>query len=135
MLITRVEQFSAAHRLHSRTLSDEENKALYGACNWINGHGHNYRVEVTVSGPMDQQTGMVVNIAELAHIIRKHALSKLDHKFLDKDIDFFENRPSTTENVAIFIWNCLVDKVTLPAQLDQIKLYETEKNYVIYRGE
>jgi len=135
MLITRVEQFSAAHRLHSRTLSGEENKALYGACNWANGHGHNYRVEVTISGPVDQQTGMVMNIAELAQIIWEHALSKLDHRFLDKDIDFFEGRPSTTENVAIFIWSCLVDKVMLPARLYRIKLYETEKNYVVYRGE
>lgn len=135
MFVTRIEQFSAAHRLHSTRLSDEENAALYGKCNHINGHGHNYRVEVTVVGPVDELTGMVVNLVELRDCIWKWALNDLDHRNLDKDIDFFKDGTvSTTENVAKCIWQRLAERIPPPAQLFEITVHETDKNYARYRG-
>ncbi|XP_043570359.1 6-pyruvoyl tetrahydrobiopterin synthase isoform X2 [Chiloscyllium plagiosum] len=114
-LVTRVESFNAAHRLHSNYLSDEENKRIFGKCNNPNGHGHNYKVEVTVRG-------------------EEAIMKPLDHKNLDKDVPYFANVVSTTENVAIFIWDNL--QKYLPANLlYEVKVYETDKNIVVYRGE
>lgn len=136
MLVTRVESFSAAHRLHSARLSEQENRELYGKCNHPNGHGHNYRVAVTVEGPTDETTGMVINLAELKESIWRHALDRLDHRNLDEDIEYFmRGVPSTTENVARYLWGQLVDCIPAPARLYEIELHETDKNYVRYRGD
>ncbi|KAM9426552.1 6-pyruvoyl tetrahydrobiopterin synthase [Pholidichthys leucotaenia] len=132
--ISRVESFSACHRLHSIALSDEENKELYGKCNNPNGHGHNYKVEVTVRGKIDPKTGMVMNLTELKKCIEEVIMIPLDHKNLDKDVPHFANVVSTTENVAVYIWDNMV-KVLPPGLLHQIKIYETDKNVVMYRGE
>lgn len=134
VILARKEAFSAAHRLFLRDASDEENEAIYGKCAGLNGHGHNYRVEVSVLGEVDKTTGMLLNLVDLKSLIWNHALLFVDHKNLDKDVKFFENKPSTAENVAIFLWECLVDKIPSPARLYEIKLHETDNNYVIYRG-
>lgn len=135
MLVTRTESFSAAHRLHSVCLSEQQNRELYGKCNHPNGHGHNYTVSITVEGPVDETTGMVISLAELKESIWKYALDSLDHRNLDKDVHYFERGiPSTTENVARYIWDQLVSRISAPARLYEVELHETDKNYVRYRG-
>ncbi|XP_070707995.1 6-pyruvoyl tetrahydrobiopterin synthase [Pempheris klunzingeri] len=132
--ITRVQSFSACHRLHSPHLSDEENKQVYGKCNNPNGHGHNYKVEVTVRGKIDRATGMVMNLTDLKRCIEDVIMTPLDHKNLDKDVPYFAGVVSTTENVAVYIWDNMV-KVLPPSLLYEIRIYETDKNIVTYRGE
>ncbi|CAF1010358.1 unnamed protein product [Adineta steineri] len=104
--LTRRETFSTAHRLHSSYLSDEDNMRIFDKCNNPNGHGHNYVLEVTVFGHVDARTGMVMNIADLKYLIQEHVLKFVDHKHLDKDVDYFRETKtvSTTENLAVFIW-------------------------------
>ncbi|XP_062816877.1 6-pyruvoyl tetrahydrobiopterin synthase isoform X2 [Anolis carolinensis] len=113
--ISRCVSFSASHRLHSQSLSDEENRALFGKCNNPNGHGHNYKVEVTVRG-------------------EEAIMEPLDHKNLDKDVPYFMDTVSTTENVAVFIWDNL-QKRCPQGTLYKVKVYETDKNAVVYKGE
>ncbi|XP_032393991.1 6-pyruvoyl tetrahydrobiopterin synthase [Etheostoma spectabile] len=132
--ITRAQSFSACHRLHSIHLSDEENKRVYGKCNNPNGHGHNYKVEVTVRGKIDSLTGMVMNLTDLKRCIEEVIMVPLDHKNLDKDVPYFANVVSTTENVAVYIWDNMV-KVLPSNLLYEIKIHETDNNIVIYRGE
>ncbi|KFM64870.1 6-pyruvoyl tetrahydrobiopterin synthase, partial [Stegodyphus mimosarum] len=132
--LTRIETFSASHRLHSPHLSEEDNRRIYGKCNNPNGHGHNYKVEVTVKGKVDKDTGMVVNIADLKNIIKVSIMDTLDHKNLDKDVPFFKEVVSTTENLSIFIWKQLSSN--LPhGMLYRVKVHETDKNCVTFYGE
>ncbi|XP_055385641.1 6-pyruvoyl tetrahydrobiopterin synthase [Condylostylus longicornis] len=134
-LLTRKEIFSACHRLHSPHLSNEENAEIFGKCNNLNGHGHNYVVEVSVRGPIDMRTGMVMNITELKEAMKIVIFENLDHKNLDKDVPFFKSVPSTTENVAIFIWDNLKKVLKQPELLFQVKIHETNNNIVSYRGQ
>ncbi|XP_008558734.1 6-pyruvoyl tetrahydrobiopterin synthase [Microplitis demolitor] len=133
--LTRRESISSCHRLHSPHLSDEENKNIYGKCNNYWGHGHNYIVEVTVRGPINYKTGMVMNISELKEYMHKVLMEKLDHKNLDKDVPYFKNVVSTTENLSVYIFNELKQLMPDPSLLYEVKIYETDKNIVIYRGE
>jgi 6-pyruvoyltetrahydropterin/6-carboxytetrahydropterin synthase len=133
--LTRRETFSACHRLHSENLSSEANKKIFGKCNNPNGHGHNYVVEVTVKGPVDADTGMVMNLTDVKKIINESVMKPLDHKNLDKDVPYFKNVVSTTENVAIFIFNSIRSELPNHVSLYEIKVWETEKNIVVYRGE
>ncbi|XP_066991455.1 6-pyruvoyl tetrahydrobiopterin synthase isoform X1 [Anabrus simplex] len=133
--LVRREIFSACHRLHSPDLSDEENKATYGKCNNFHGHGHNYIVEVTLRGPVAADTGMVMNINDLKHYMNTAIMDTMDHKNLDKDVPYFKDVVSTTENVAVFIWNNLKALLPNPEILYEVKINETEKNIVLYRGE
>nr|CAG4652293.1 EOG090X0HIM [Triops cancriformis] len=133
--LTRKEIFSACHRLHSPALTDEENKTIFSKCNNPNGHGHNYVVEVTVKGPVDKATGMVMNISDLKRVINEAIMDVMDHKNLDKDVPHFQNVVSTTENVAIFIWDSLRKLLPQPDLLHEVKIFETEKNIIRYRGE
>jgi len=133
--ITRVESFSASHRLHSHSLSEEENERLFGKCNHINGHGHNYKVEVTLRGKVDPINGMVVNIVDLKKFIQLAVMDQLDHKNLDKDVSYFKTHVSTTENLAIYIWQTLLKIMPQPSLLHKVKIHETDKNIVIYKGD
>ncbi|KAG7507120.1 6-pyruvoyl tetrahydrobiopterin synthase [Solea senegalensis] len=132
--ITRVQSFSACHRLHSALLSDEENKEVFGKCNNPHGHGHNYKVEVMVRRKIDRVTGMVMNLTDLKRHIEDVIMTPLDHKNLDKDVPYFATVVSTTENLAVYIWDNMV-KVLPPDALYEIKIHETDKNIVTYRGE
>jgi len=134
VLLARREHFSACHRLHSKELSDTENKELYGKCNNPNGHGHNYVFEVMVKGEVDKKNGMVMNLTDLKKHIKDEVMDVLDHKNLDLDVPYFKDVVSTTENLAIFIWNSLLPKIP-PGLLYEVKIYETENNIMIYRGE
>ena len=136
VFVTRRETFSSAHRLYSSSLSQEQNHNIFGKCNNQHGHGHNYVIEVTVAGHPDKTTGMVVNIADLKIWIKEKVLDVLDHRNIDKEVEYFMNGVvSTTENVAVFCWEQLVGIIPQPARLYQVKIWETEKNIVTYRGE
>jgi 6-pyruvoyltetrahydropterin/6-carboxytetrahydropterin synthase len=132
--VTRREVFSASHRLHNQNLSDEENEELFGKCNNLHGHGHNYILEVIVAGEVDPKTGYVVDLKKLKSIIRENVVRKVDHKHLNYDVDFLKDINPTSENIAIGIWRQLENKIP-SGRLFSIKLYETENNYVEYRGE
>lgn len=133
MYVTRKEHFSAAHRLYNPNWSDEQNDRVFGKCNNKAGHGHNYFLEVTVAGEVDPETGYVVDLKELKTIIHERVLVKVDHKNLNEDVEFLEGQIPTAENIAAGIWMQLVDHI--PAgSLHSVKLYETEKNIVEYRG-
>lgn len=134
MYVTRREHFSSAHRLYNPAWSDERNESVFGKCNNPAGHGHNYYVEVTVAGEVDPDTGYVVDLKELKRVIHAHVIDKLDHKNLNTDVDFLKGMNPTAENIAIGIWNQLVDRMP-HGKLYRIRLYETEKNIVDYRGE
>lgn len=129
--LTRKYHFSSAHRLHSDLLSDEENKNIFGKCNNPNGHGHNYRLEVTVRGEIDPVTGMVVDLAVLDEVVDRIIMKKFDHKNLNLDTEEFKGLNPTSEVVAMVIWNMLVDHIP---NLYKVGLWETEKNYFEYCG-
>ncbi|XP_056285662.1 6-pyruvoyl tetrahydrobiopterin synthase [Pseudoliparis swirei] len=131
--ITRVQSFSACHRLHSLHLSDEENRRVYGKVHTHN-YTHNYKVEVTVRGKINGLTGMIMNLTDLKRCIEDAIMTPLDHKNLDQDVPYFSTAVSTTENVALFIWTQLV-LVLPPDLLHEVRIHETDKNIVVYRGE
>jgi 6-pyruvoyltetrahydropterin/6-carboxytetrahydropterin synthase len=134
LYVTRREVFSASHRLYNEKLTDEENNQIFGKCNSPNGHGHNYILEVVVAGDVDPKTGYVIDLKLLKKIIIEHVIKKVDHTNLNLDVDFLKNKIPTAENIAIGIWNELVDKI--PAgRLYSIKIFETENNYAEYKGE
>jgi 6-pyruvoyltetrahydropterin/6-carboxytetrahydropterin synthase len=134
--ITRRECFSAAHRLHSALLSDDENKRVYGKCNNANGHGHNYVVYVDVRGSVDRRTGMVMNLVDLKQAMRR-VIEQLDHLHIDRDVAYFRDNgvPSTVENIAIFVWHRLVELLDKPSLLAQVRVHETENNVACFQGE
>ncbi len=123
--------FSAAHRLHAPALSPDENVAIYGKCNNPNGHGHNYTLEVTVSGPVDATTGMVVDLLALDRNVRS-LLDQLDHTHLDQEVSAFQSRPSTAENIVVYLWDALAPR--LMGRLVHLRLWETKKNIFEYAG-
>jgi 6-pyruvoyltetrahydropterin/6-carboxytetrahydropterin synthase len=125
--------FSASHRVYNDKLSDAENEKIFGKCSNPNGHGHNYILEVIVKGEVNPETGYVIDLKILKKIIIENVVGRLDHKNLNLDVDFLHGKIPSAENIAIGIWNQLADK--LPAgELHSIKLYETENNYVEFRG-
>ncbi|MAT39154.1 MAG: 6-pyruvoyl tetrahydrobiopterin synthase [Ectothiorhodospiraceae bacterium] len=131
--VTRKEHFSAAHRLYNPEWSDEKNQEVFGKCNNPAGHGHNYYVEVTVVGEPDPETGYVVDLKLLKRVIHDEVLSKVDHKNLNEDVSFLRGKIPTAENIAVGIWEQLIGKIP-SGSLHSVKLYETEKNIVEYRG-
>lgn len=133
--LTRIQSFSASHRLHSSSLTDEENQAIFDKCNWKNGHGHNYKVEVTVCGEVDRVTGMVVNINDVKQWIETAVMQTMDHKNLDLDVPYFRDAVSTAENICVFIWRGIEALLPPSVRLHKVKLHETDKNIATYRGE
>ncbi|XP_073460773.1 6-pyruvoyl tetrahydrobiopterin synthase [Aquarana catesbeiana] len=132
--ISRSASFSASHRLHCNSLSDEENKRIFGKCNNPNGHGHNYKVIVTVRAEVDPVTGMVMNLTDLKKDIQEVIMVPLDHKNLDLDVPYFKNTVSSVENVTIFIWDGLQKRLP-PGLLHEVRVHETDNNTATYRGE
>ncbi|NXX92355.1 PTPS synthase, partial [Centropus bengalensis] len=122
----------------SKALSDEENLKLFGKCNNPNGHGHNYKARLLIVLlfflQIDPVSGMVMNLTDLKEYMQEAIMKPLDHKNLDKDVPYFADVVSTTENVAVFIWENL--KKLLPTgALYKVKVYETDQNVVVYKGE
>lgn len=131
--LTRRYMLSASHRLHSDQMSLEENRMIYGKCNNPFGHGHNYTVEVTVSGPVDPQTGMVCNLVELDDFINSNVLERYDHQNLNMLADFAKAVP-TTENLCIAIYD-IVNRGFHEAHLEKVRIEETMMNSFEYAGE
>jgi 6-pyruvoyltetrahydropterin/6-carboxytetrahydropterin synthase len=121
--------FSAAHRLAHPHLSLEKNKEIYGKCARVNGHGHNYQLEVTVKGEIDSRTGMAIDLLGLNQIINDYVVEPFDHSFLNKDVPFFGEAVPTAENIALYITNVLRSPIQeLGAELYKIKLVESPNN-------
>jgi 6-pyruvoyltetrahydropterin/6-carboxytetrahydropterin synthase len=130
--LTRRYLFSASHRLHSDAMSDEENRTTYGKCNNPHGHGHNYRLEVTVSGAVDQRTGMVCNLVDLDGFVEREVLSRYDLENLNTLQEFTKNVP-TTENLCVEIFEIL-QRGFLHAHLERVRIEETMMNSFEYSG-
>ena len=130
---TRVLRFNAAHRIHNPALSDEENRELFGKCNNPNGHGHNYRLEVSVRGLVDERTGYVMDLGRLKRIVEAEFVDRVDHRNMNVDVDFMRGINPTAENIVLACWRALASHVA-PATLTKLRLWETENNYVEYEG-
>jgi len=131
--LTRRYMFSASHRLHSRHLNEAENQRIYGKCNNPYGHGHNYVVEVTVTGAVDPDTGMIAHLTDLDGFVTREVLEPFDHMYLNKDVAAFRDVVPTTENLCIEIFSRL--KSFPAARLVRIRLEETGRNSFEYAGE
>jgi 6-pyruvoyltetrahydropterin/6-carboxytetrahydropterin synthase len=132
--LTRKAEFSASHYYHNPEFSAEENRRIFGKCNNPNGHGHNYTLEVTVKGQVDEHSGFVVDLKQLKAIMNREVIDVLDHRFLNKEVAEFQESIPTTENLAISIWNRLRSKLNV-AKLHRVRVYETPDLFVDYYGE
>ncbi len=132
--ITHRIEFSAAHRLESPDLTAEENAALYGPC--YTDHGHNYELEVTVRGEVAPTTGMVMNLSDLATILREELWVPMDHKHLNRDVPFLRGIIPTAENVAVACWERIASRLDKHpgCGLHEVRLFESRNNRVTYRG-
>jgi len=138
--LTRRYRFCASHRLHNEALTDEANLRIYGKCDSPFGHGHNYVLEVTVQGPIDQETGMVFDLVALDGIVAKEVLERFDYTNLNLDGEDFRSRVPTTENVCERIFQLLEVKLAQggplhAAGLARVRLEETSSNFFEYEGE
>ncbi|MFA5010990.1 MAG: 6-carboxytetrahydropterin synthase [Ignavibacteria bacterium] len=132
LYITRREHFSASHTLKNDSLTESENENLFGKCNSF--HGHNYYLEITIKGEADPVSGYVMDLKKLKVILNEKIIEKVDHKYLN-EVDLFKNVIPTTENMAVIFWNELKDILRGDLyELYSVKLFETEKNSVIYKG-
>ena len=133
--IIRRERFNAAHRLFKPEYSDDQNLQIFGKCSNPNWHGHNYTLFVTVKGEINPDTGFLVNLKDLSALIEWHVIGKLDHKNINLEVDFMAGKLASTENLAVGIWDELVEPISsIGAILHSIKIYETENNFVEYLG-
>ena len=131
--VFRKAHFNAAHRLFRSDWSDKKNREVFGKCSNPNYHGHNYELEVGVTGPVDPETGFVIDLGELKKIIRDEVEDAFDHKNLNVEVPEFKKLNPTAENIAIVIWEKL--RKRLEARYDiSVKLYETPRNFVLYKG-
>jgi 6-pyruvoyltetrahydropterin/6-carboxytetrahydropterin synthase len=125
-------RFAASHRLHTGKLSEAENTQLYGKCNNPHGHGHNYVLEIAVSGAIDPATGMIANLADLDVFVEREVLEAFDHRSLNDEVDAFRENVSTTENLCIEIFRRL--KAFPKAKLERVRVEETSNNSFEYSG-
>jgi 6-pyruvoyltetrahydropterin/6-carboxytetrahydropterin synthase len=134
VLLTRRAEFSASHFYWNDAWSAEENARVFGKCANRNGHGHNYTLEVTVSGEVDAATGFVVDLKQLKEILEKEVVSVYDHRHLNFEVPEFQNAIPTTENIAIAIWKRLEGRIP-GAKLDRVRVYEMPDLFADYYGE
>lgn len=132
--VTRRAEFSASHFYHNPAFSPEENRRIFGKCSNPHGHGHNYTLEVTVAGPINPSTGMVLDLKDLKSLLETEVLLLFDHKFLNEEVPVFRTTIPTTENVAVEVWKLLAPKLKV-GTLHRIRLYETPDLFVDYYGE
>lgn len=131
--VTRRMRFNAAHRVFNPAFSDAENDATFGKCNNPNWHGHNYTLDVSVEGPIDDETGYVLDLAKLRDIIERDVVGLVDHRNLNLDVPFMKGVIPTSENIIVEFWKIL-ERAVAPARLSKLVLWETENNYVEYSG-
>lgn len=139
LTVTRTYDFSASHRLHSAAISDEENAEIFGKCNWENGHGHNYEVEVTLAGDPDPRTGLLWDLDRLDQVVEEEVLTPYDHKHLNYDTSDFHALNPTSENLTKVVWDNLAHRLGREdlggARLYKVAVRETARNYFEYYGE
>ncbi len=138
--VTRQYRFAASHRLHSPGLTDEENRRVYGKCNNPFGHGHNYVLDVSASGPVDVHTGWAVDIRTLDALVARQVLTPFDHRNLNEDAAAFEKIPPTTENLAVEICRRLKRnwKEVFPGnwpRFEKVRIAETARNIFEVRAD
>jgi 6-pyruvoyltetrahydropterin/6-carboxytetrahydropterin synthase len=133
IVLGRRYRFAASHRLHSEKLSGQENSRVYGKCNNPYGHGHNYVVEIRVSGTVDPATGMIVNLTDLDRFVQREVIEAFDHKSFNEDVEAFGEKVPTTENVCMEIYQRL--KNFSLAKLEWVRVEETSNNTFEYAGE
>lgn len=133
MKVVRRETFNAAHRLYNPTWTDEKNDEIFGLCNNPNFHGHNYVLEVWVDGPIDPETGYVIDLKILSKIINEEVKHPFDHRNLNLDCPEFKDLNPTAENIALVIWNKIRKRLDLKYEME-IRLWETDRNSVFYNG-
>jgi 6-pyruvoyltetrahydropterin/6-carboxytetrahydropterin synthase len=129
--VYRKEHFNAAHRLNNPSWSAEKNADIFGKCNYANYHGHNYDLIVKVVGEPNPESGYVIDLKMLSAIIKENVLDRFDHKNLNLDTEEFKHLNPTAENIAIVTYHLLRKKID-PALTLQVRLYETERNFVEY---
>ncbi len=132
--LTQCFEFSASHRLHVASMSADQNRHVFGKCNNPSGHGHNYRVEVTVAGEVTKPTGRVLELPMFEETVRREVIDRFDHKHLNADVAEFSELNPSVENIAQAIWGLLCDKLA-PARLQRIRVWETAKTYAEVTGE
>ena len=139
LTVTRAYDFSASHRLHSVHLSDDQNREIFGKCNWENGHGHNYEVEVTLAGSPDPATGRLVSPEALDALVDEEVLKPYDHRHLNYDVPEFRDLNPTSENLTRVIWDKLARRLAESplgdARLHKVAVRETARNYFEYYGQ
>jgi 6-pyruvoyltetrahydropterin/6-carboxytetrahydropterin synthase len=133
VIVTRRMRFNAAHRVFNPTFSDAENDATFGKCNNPNWHGHNYTLDVSVEGPVNDETGYVLDLAKLRDIVERNVVGVVDHKNLNLDVPFMKGVIPTSENIVVAFWKILEPAIA-PGRLSKLVLWETENNYVEYSG-
>jgi 6-pyruvoyltetrahydropterin/6-carboxytetrahydropterin synthase len=133
LTVYRKAHFNAAHRLYKEGWSDEKNLEVFGKCSNPKFHGHNYELEVGVSGDIDPNTGFLIDLNILKHIIKEEIEDPFDHKNLNLEVPAFQNVNPTVENIAVEIWNRLRKRLN-PKYGISVKLYETPRNFVVYNG-
>ena len=126
-------RFAASHRLHSERLSEEENARIYGKCNNPHGHGHNYVVEISLSGKIDSATGMIANLVDLDKFVQRQILEDFDHRSLNEEVEAFRDKVPTTENLCVEIYRRM--KAFPLAKLERVRVEETGNNSFEYVGE
>ena len=131
--ITKQYKFCAAHRYWNPNWSDKKNYQIFGEDVRI--HGHNYTLDITISGPINDESGFIVNLFELNKIVKLHVLDVMDHSQIQLDIPWFELKQPSTENMVVFIWEQIVTKIPNPAKLNSIKLRETPTIFTEYFGQ
>ena len=132
--LSRKAHFNAAHRLYNCDWSDERNDAMFGKCANPHFHGHNYELIVSVTGPIDPETGYVMDMKVLKDLIASEVEEAFDHKNLNEQVPEFKTLNPTAENISVVIWQKL--RPLIPTSLDlEITLYETPRNYVTFKGE
>jgi 6-pyruvoyltetrahydropterin/6-carboxytetrahydropterin synthase len=131
--VTRLAHFNAAHRLHNPQWTDDRNREVFGKCNNPEFHGHNYELEVSVTGTIDPETGYVMDVKLLADLIKAEVEQRFDHKNLNTQTQEFANLNPTAENIAVVIFQLLQPRLNPGLKL-KVKLYETPRNFVEYSG-
>ncbi len=129
--VYRKEHFNAAHRLNNPSWNEGKNDAVFGKCNNPSYHGHNYEMEVKVTGIPDTETGFVIDLKLLSDIIKENIIEKFDHKNLNLDLKEFSELNPTTENIVVTIYKILREKIDNSLEL-QVRLYETPRNFAEY---
>lgn len=133
--ITRRVHFCAAHRLHRADWSDERNREVFRNCANRNWHGHNYELDVTVEGPVDPETGYVMDLKQLRDLVQEGVVEEVDHANLNLDVDWLEGTIPTTENVVVAMWRQLRERMPPEVELVKLVLWETPRNRAEYSGE